>query len=57
MRMKQVIKYKDVGLLNIIRRTDPVIRGYLLAEDLCLNHLEEITGGQITPNEVLGTHL
>ena len=55
--MKQVIKYKDVGLLNIIRRTDPVIRGYLLAEDLCLNHLEEITGGQITPNEVLGTHL
>ena len=23
--MKQVIKHKDVGLLNMIRRTDPVI--------------------------------
>ena len=40
----------------MIIRTDPVIRGDPPAEDfrLTLNHLEEITGGQITPNEVLG---
>lgn len=34
MRMKQVIKHKDVGLLNMIRRTSPVIQGKATLREL-----------------------
>ena len=43
-------------LLRVIEGLQQQISGDLLAEDLrlTLNTLAEITGGQITPNEVLG---
>ena len=44
------------SILRVIEGMEQDIPGDLLAEDLRLtiNHLAEITGGQITPNEVLG---
>ena len=44
------------SILRVIEGIEQDIPGDLLAEDLRLtiNHLAEITGGQITPNEVLG---
>lgn len=33
MRMRQVIKHRDIRLLNMIRRTDPVIPGGVVVED------------------------
>ena len=44
------------SIQRVIMGMEQQIPGDLLAEDLRLtiNHLAEITGGQITPNEVLG---
>lgn len=56
LRHKQVL---DLALKDIMLSIDALkmnLSGDLISEDLrqCLIHLAEITGGEITPNEVLG---
>nr|MCR4769022.1 GTP-binding protein [Bacteroidaceae bacterium] len=46
----------DQSILRVIAAMNEDLSGDLISEDLhiCLEQLSEITGGQITPNEVLG---
>ena len=50
MRMRQVIKHRDIRLLNMIRRTDPVIHIYLY-------RLEEVVSTETDTVEQIETEL
>ena len=50
--MRQVIKHRDIRLLNMIRRTDPVIlimkqneKNSQKAQELTKEELEQVNGG------------
>ena len=56
MRMRQVIKHRDIRLLNMIRRTDPVIlimkqneKNSQKAQELTKEELEQVNGGGFLP--------
>ena len=42
--MRQVIKHRDIRLLNMIRRTDPVIPRRMKAKGYDVRDIAEITG-------------
>ena len=55
-RHYEALTRADEMILRVIDGIESELSGDLISEDLrtCLNQLAEITGGQITPNEVLG---
>ena len=54
-RHYEALTNADNSILRVIDGLQNDLPGDLLAEDLrlCINHLSEITGGQITPQETL----
>ena len=55
-RHYEALTRADEMIIRVIEALNTGISGDLISEDLrvCLSQLAEITGGQITPNEVLG---
>ena len=55
-RHYEALTRADEMIIRVIEALNTEISGDLISEDLrvCLSQLAEITGGQITPNEVLG---
>ena len=55
-RHYEALTRADEMIIRVIESLNKEISGDLISEDLrvCLSQLAEITGGQITPNEVLG---
>lgn len=55
-RHYEALTRADEMIIRVIEALNTEITGDLISEDLrvCLSQLAEITGGQITPNEVLG---
>ena len=55
-RHYEALTRADEMIVRVIEALNTEISGDLISEDLrvCLSQLAEITGGQITPNEVLG---
>lgn len=55
-RHKQSLELAHSDITRVIESIDLSISTDLISEDLrqCITHLSEITGGQITPDEVLG---
>ena len=54
-RHYEALTNADNSILRVIDGLQNNLPGDLLAEDLrlCINHLSDITGGQITPQETL----
>ena len=55
-RHYEALTHADESILRVIEALDFGLSGDLVSEDLriCLHQLADITGGQITPHEVLG---
>ena len=55
-RHYEALTHADESILRVIEGLDFGLSGDLISEDLriCLHQLADITGGQITPHEVLG---
>mgnify|MGYP000611787233 CR=1 FL=1 len=55
-RHYEALMHADESILRVIEGLDFGLSGDLISEDLriCLHQLADITGGQITPHEVLG---
>lgn len=56
LRHYEALTHADESILRVIDGLNNALSGDLVSEDLriCLNQLADITGGQITPHEVLG---
>lgn len=56
LRHYEALTQADESILRVIDGLNNALSGDLVSEDLriCLNQLADITGGQITPHEVLG---
>ena len=55
-RHYEALTHADESILRVIEALEFGLSGDLVSEDLriCLHQLADITGGQITPHEVLG---
>ncbi|MBP8935867.1 MAG: tRNA uridine-5-carboxymethylaminomethyl(34) synthesis GTPase MnmE, partial [Prevotella sp.] len=55
-RHYEALTHANESITRVIDAMEADLSGDLISEDLriCLEQLSEITGGQITPNEVLG---